>query len=129
MAPLPPLPAGGCTLPGPRGFTIVEVVVALVLLASGALAVVAATAGALRAVRSADIERGAVVSARNRLEMLASIGCAQLDGGAAVDSTGQVGETWYVAAGHSGLRLATDRVRYADRGSQRTVILHRVIVC
>jgi Tfp pilus assembly protein PilV len=111
------------------GFTIVEVIVALTLLACGALAVVAATATAVRAVDSADRQRTAIAAARGRLETLAASGCSHLTDGTATDSLSGRRESWRVFASRNGVRLVTDSMSYADRGTWRVAVLHRLVVC
>jgi prepilin-type N-terminal cleavage/methylation domain-containing protein len=115
--------------PAARGFTLVEVVVALTLLALGALALVAASAAAVRAVEAAETQLHATTAARSRVEQLASAPCAGLAAGSSADSAGRVLERWSVTHGRNGARLVTDSVAYSDRGTVRTFVLHRLVVC
>jgi prepilin-type N-terminal cleavage/methylation domain-containing protein len=112
-----------------NGFTIIEVIIALTLLACGALAIVGASAAAVRAVDSADRQRHAITTARERLEDLAASGCSRLSGGTATDSARGLRESWRIAAGRNGVSLVTDSVTYVDRAARRLVVLHRLVVC
>jgi Tfp pilus assembly protein PilV len=116
-------------LPTPRGFTLAEIVVALMLLAWGALALVAATAAQIRAIGSAESQTAATTAARERVEYLASRPCADLRDGSSVDSSRHIREWWTVIRGRNGARLATDSVVYLDRGIPRALVLRRLILC
>jgi prepilin-type N-terminal cleavage/methylation domain-containing protein len=112
-----------------KGFTIIEVVVALTLLACGALAVTTATAAAVRAVASAETRIAAMYAARGRLEDLASRGCLEARGGASVDPSRDHRESWRVSSMRNGLRLAINTLDYADRDARKVLALHRLLVC
>jgi prepilin-type N-terminal cleavage/methylation domain-containing protein len=116
-------------LPATRGFTLAEVIVALALLAWGALSVVAATAAAVRAVGSAESQMAATTAARARVEHLASLRCSDLRDGSSADSSRGIREWWTVSRGRNGARLVTDSVEYSDRGTTRVLVLRRLIVC
>ena len=115
--------------PRRRGFALVEVVLALVLLAVGALALVGATGMALRSANAADSQSAAATAARNRVEMLAARQCATLADSAGADSATAIRERWTVTASRNGTRLVTDSVTYADQTGRRTIGLERVVVC
>jgi Tfp pilus assembly protein PilV len=121
--------ATGHPVPPCGGFTLAEVVVALMLLAWGALSIVAATAAAVRAIGSAESQMAATTAARNRLEHLAAVPCSDLRDGNIADSSHGTRESWTVTRGRNGARLATDSVEYADRGAIRVVVLRRLILC
>lgn len=112
-----------------RGFTIVEIVVALTLLVLGALAVVGAGASAARTVGSAEAQLHAMTVAQSRLEALASRGCGAATGGSAADSSSALREWWTVTPARNGLRLATDSVEYLHLGALRALVRRRLIVC
>jgi len=114
----------------PHGFTLAESVVALVLLACGAAALAAASAGSIRALTSAEAEERAAIAARNRVEQLAARGCSSLDGGgAAVDSSAGLRERWTVAPMRNGVRLVTDSVDHLGAAVGRPIVLHRIVLC
>jgi prepilin-type N-terminal cleavage/methylation domain-containing protein len=115
--------------PAVHGFTIVEVVVAMTLLVVGALAVVAASAAAVRAVGSAESELAALATAQWRLEEIASRSCLAPENGTAMDTSVGVRESWRVAVSRNGVRLVTDSVEYLDHGIPRFMVRRRLVVC
>jgi Tfp pilus assembly protein PilV len=123
------------TCPAARaGSALVESILALVLLGSGALALVGATAAAIRVVDEGDEQVTAIAAARNRVELLAAEGCQTLPAGIGFDSifdsiTG-LRESWRVDGGGSTTRFATDSVEFADRaGRRRVAVAGRRISC
>jgi len=114
----------------PRGFALVEALVSLVLLSCGALALVAATAMAVRSTSAAERQSAATSLARYRVELLAAAGCAGPGDQSGADSSAAwIRERWAVSASRNGTRLVTDTVRYVDQAGTRTLVLDRVVVC
>src|SRR5215208_953183 len=74
------------------GFTLVEVVVAVLVLTAGLLGLVGCTAAVLRAMGYAARQARADSAARLRVEWLASRSCAALADGSARD--GELEEQW-----------------------------------
>jgi hypothetical protein len=101
----------------------------MTLLIVGALAVVAASAAAVRAVGSADAELAAMATAQRRLEELASRGCLAARTGTAIDTSAGLRESWRVTVSRNGVRLATDSVEYVDHGIPRVIVRGRLVVC
>jgi hypothetical protein len=99
------------------------------LLACGALALVAASATAIRAITAAETQTRATAVARNRVEHLAAGGCSTLRDGSAVDSSGAMRERWTVSMSRNGARLVTDTVEYAERDAVRRTVLQRLVLC
>jgi prepilin-type N-terminal cleavage/methylation domain-containing protein len=112
-----------------RGFTLAEVIVALVLLACAALAAVSASAAGVRAIAEAERQERAVGAARDRVEQLASRDCSSLRAGATVDTADGIVERWTVSPIRNGARLVTDSVEYTDRGASRKVGAERLVLC
>jgi prepilin-type N-terminal cleavage/methylation domain-containing protein len=113
-----------------RAFTLPEVILALMLLACGGLALVSASAGAIRAIGAAEAQERATMAAQERVEQLAStIGCARPEEGTAIDSALGLHERWTVTPTRNGVRLATDTVAYADRADSHTVVVARLVIC
>lgn len=88
-----------------RGFTLLEVTVAALVLLSGLAGVAAATAAALRALAESRLEEDAATIAGRRIEMLRGTPCTERRGG--VDTVGPLVERWQVVAhgGASATRL------------------------
>ena len=125
-----PAPRAPRRAAGKSGFTLAESVVALAILVSGALVLVAATAAAVRAVAEGDAQAAAILVARNRVELLASTTCQVLRDGSASDSATGVHESWRIVDGRSPTRFAVDSVEYTDRrGQRRVVVIGRLILC
>ena len=115
--------------PAAPGFTLAEVVVAVVLLAWGALALVAASGNAVRLVGEAVSQERATLAARHRVERLAARGCSALETGTGSESTLGLRERWTVTPVRNGVSLVAESLDYADRGRNRQVVVHRLIVC
>src|SRR5215468_9923919 len=92
------------------GFTLLEVLIALVLIAVGMLALVGSTAVLVRQTAEIRARSAAVRAAANRLQQLGIARCASASGG----QTGAYGihERWAVDVGSNGLRELRDSVTY-----------------
>ena len=111
-----------------RGFTLVETLVALLLLQIGLLAVVAVSAVAARDLAVARRTDRAQVLARNRLERLAGSPCPAV-GRATLALPGGYEEHWRVdsVGGH---RAISDSVTFAlPRGRAGRVVLRGAALC
>jgi type II secretory pathway pseudopilin PulG len=121
-----------------RGFTVVEVVVAMLVLIIGATALVGSSG-----LVSRQIGRGRSIStatqvAVQRLDMLrraanrrTAVGgarCLHSDFAAGTATTLGVSESWGIGAGGS-LRAVADTVVYARTGGTSRVILQTLIAC
>ena len=111
-----------------RGFTLAELVVALVLLGCGALALIAASASAVRGIGAAEAQERANAAARHRVERIASGECSAMREGAFVDSVLGIRERWTITNG-GGTRLVTDTVAPLERADERRVVLSRLVIC
>jgi len=108
-----------------RGGTLIELLVALLLLDLALLSL--ASAGALAARRIGDAGRRsrAASSSANRLERLAALPCAAMAGGSAQLEPG-VTESWFVARQGVVVELA-DSIEVLGRASDRVVLRRRVL--
>jgi len=111
-----------------RGFTVVEVLVALIVVAVGLLGVAGASAVALRASHAAVREQSALSRARSRLALIESGGC-----GSAASGERQAGpglkDRWTVGPLVNGVRLAEVGSDWDDTGRRRTVTLRSALLC
>lgn len=121
-------PPAASPLAGHSGFTIVEVLVAVVVVTVGLLGVAGASAMALRASNAALRERDAVTRARTRLAILAAAGCAAASDGE-VRRGGEIVEQWTVAPAMNRVRLVQARADWNDTGRRRTLLLPGALLC
>jgi Tfp pilus assembly protein PilV len=111
------------------GLSIVEVLVALVLLCVGLLGVAGASARAIGVSGAAARERRATQRAADRVAVLASQGCTAARSGTLVDSVSSITERWTVASTAAGVALVDADVRWMAHGGWRSVTLRSAIVC
>ena len=78
-----------------RGFTIVEVVIAIVIFSLGILGLVGTAASVTRMVARSQQQNKAATLSANRLEILRATRCASMAGGSATD--GRYSIAWTVA--------------------------------
>jgi prepilin-type N-terminal cleavage/methylation domain-containing protein len=110
-----------------RGFTLVEVLVALVLVEFGLLAVAATSAVAARHVAVATRAARARDAARERLESLRWIACDGVAEGSLV--TSQLSEHWSVR-GADDWRSVRDSVEYPlPAGRRGRLVLEEWVLC
>jgi prepilin-type N-terminal cleavage/methylation domain-containing protein len=104
------------------GFSLFEVVIALVVAAVGLLAVVGVDAVAWRRRTRADLAVAAALAARVRAERIASLACDTSASGT-LFAAGRLAERWTVTHGARGLLLVT-AVAYHDteRGLDSAVV-------
>ena len=122
--------SNACTSPSRRhGVSIVEVLVALVLLAIGLLGVAGNGAIAMRASGGAARERRAAQRAGDRLATLREQGCASARSGVLVDPAAALVERWSVGAVASGAALVDAEVRWRAPAGQRVLLLRGGILC
>jgi Tfp pilus assembly protein PilV len=111
----------------PPGFTLVETLVALVLLQIGMLAVAATGAVAARELAIARRSAMAAEMARNRVETL-RIGACATAGAGTVNGNGVV-ESWSVT-GTGATRSIVDSVEYAlPVGRRKSVVIRSEALC
>ncbi len=79
-----------------RGFSLVEVIVAMTILVTGVLALAASSAAVTRMTASGALQAEASLVVSSRFERLRALGCSQLAGGTA--TTGSYAETWSVTS-------------------------------
>jgi prepilin-type N-terminal cleavage/methylation domain-containing protein len=111
-----------------RGFTVVEVLVALLVVSVVLLGVAGLSAIALRASSAAMREQSAVSRARTRLAQLAASGCASAASGEQHLAHG-LSDHWTVGPVAHGARLLDVSAEWDDVGRRRTVTLRSALLC
>lgn len=111
------------------GFTIAEVLVALVLFAVALLGVAQSSALAVRVTGAALRERRAVQRAADRLVWLRSQGCAAARSGAATDAALALDERWTASPAAGGVTLLDEQVRWRTTRGTRTLLVRSAILC
>jgi prepilin-type N-terminal cleavage/methylation domain-containing protein len=111
-----------------RGFTVVEVLVALLVVGVGLLGVAGASAIAVRASGAALRERAALTGASSRLALLQSGGCANAASGEQSVAPG-VAERWTVGTRVQGIRMVDVTAEWIDTGRRRALFLQGALLC
>jgi Tfp pilus assembly protein PilV len=111
------------------GVSIVEVLVAIVLLAVGLLGVAGNGAIAVRASAAATRERRALQRAGDRLAALREQGCAAARSGALTDRGAAIDERWTVGTISGGAALVDAEVRWRAPAGERVLVLKGGLLC
>jgi len=110
------------------GFTIVELVVAIIIITVGVLALATGSAGVAKQMRSGNQSALAAVVAQSRLETIRSLGCSNLSSGTA--TTRGMTEKWSVSFISGRARAVTESVTYVPRAqTTRTIGMRSVVPC
>jgi prepilin-type N-terminal cleavage/methylation domain-containing protein len=118
------------SLPRSRaGFSIIELLVALVLVTVGLLGVAGNCALAIRITGSAARERRGAQRAADRIAILTSQGCATARSGTVGDAALALSEQWTVAGVANGIALVDAEVRWVTPVGSRQVLLRSAILC
>ena len=100
------------------GFTLVELIIAIVILVVGVLGLASTAAVVMRQITGSSMQTRAAMMAQSRLETLRSQPCANMVAGTA--TTGGVTETWrFVVNGRTA--TITDVITWAENRVNRTV--------
>jgi prepilin-type N-terminal cleavage/methylation domain-containing protein len=111
------------------GFSIVEVLVALVLVTVGLLGIAGNCALAIRVTGAAARERRAAQRASDRIADLTSQGCALARSGSSPTPSAGMSEQWAVGAVVNGVALVDARVSWAAPTGPRSVLLRSATLC
>ena len=111
------------------GLSVVEVLVALMLVSIGLLGVAGSTALALRTTFDATHRREAAQRAVSRVAELAAGGCDRATGGTAADTARQIKERWIVVSRANGFVTVNDSVRWMSARGVRSFSLTSAITC
>ena len=118
----------GARRPERRGFTVVEVLVALIVIAVGLLGVAGTAAIALRSASAATREQSAVSRARTALALLESAGCSSAASGERHLPSGLL-DRWTVGPLTNRVRLVDVSTDWDDTGRRRTLTLRSALLC
>ncbi|MDQ3696939.1 MAG: prepilin-type N-terminal cleavage/methylation domain-containing protein [Gemmatimonadota bacterium] len=111
------------------GFTVVEVIVAIMILTVGVLGLASTAATVTRMMGSAEIESDAATIATARFETLRATRCPVASGSA---SGAGISERWVVSQmGNAAFRMyqVVDTVQYRNRRGLRTQAYRSVVQC
>ena len=125
-------PAAGpeCCVPRSQsGISVVEVLVALVLLAVGLLGMAGNGAIAVRAASAAARERRAAQRAADRVTRLRAQGCVAAASGILADSAAALTERWTVGTTTGTAAPVDVEVRWRAPSGTRTLVLRSGILC
>ena len=110
------------------GFTIIELVVAIIIITVGVLALATGSAGVAKQMRAGNQSSLAAVIAQSRMETIRSLGCSSLANGSA--TTRGMTEKWTVTWVSSRSRAVTESVTYVPRATvSRKLGLRSVVPC
>lgn len=110
-----------------RGFTLIEVLLAVILVTVGLLALVAGSAVLVRQSADLRLRRTALQAASNRLQQLGAASCVSTSG--AADGPLGVHEQWSVGLLPNAVRELRDSVSFVERGERRSVVLRTRLPC
>jgi type IV pilus modification protein PilV len=108
------------------GFTIVEVMIAMLVLSLGLLAMAGTATMVQRQMGSAQQQSLAAFAAEARFEQLRSVNCQSIAAGSATTRT--VAEAW-VKKDTTRAVIVTDSVRYTTRDGQRLQVYQTTVPC
>ena len=111
---------------GRRGFSLVEVIVAILLLALGMLALTGSSAVIASQLAGGAQMTVAATLAQSRLESLRAADCNTLHGGSA-EQRG-IAESWSILQGDDVVRVS-DTVRLLGRGRNRQFVFNAIFPC
>jgi prepilin-type N-terminal cleavage/methylation domain-containing protein len=103
------------------GFTLVEVIIAVVLIDIGLLSFVAGSAVLIRRTNDVRAEAAALQAANGRVEMLGVGPCAVSSGTATISPS--LREAWWAEVPLPGLRELRDSVTYEVQGRTRSLVV------
>jgi Tfp pilus assembly protein PilV len=113
--------------PSPAGFTLVEVLVAIVLIEIGLFALMASSAVVIREARIVRARTSAIEVARNRIETIVSSPCAATSG--SVSSSNGVHEEWSARLVPVLTREIRDSVTFTAQRVTRSIALRTRVPC
>ena len=110
------------------GFSIVEVIVAMMIITVGLLGIAGGTTMALRSTFDTTRRRDAVEQAQARLAMVAASGCARASSGSATDAARHFTEQWSVR-GVGAFLVVTDSITWIGASGNGAFTLTTAVAC
>src|SRR4051812_16975064 len=112
------------------GVTLVELIVAMVILSIGLLAIVGTSAAIGRGLGQARLDNLAAFAAESRFEKISGTACTSLTLGTATTETNRgITETWTVTDAGNNTRQIVDDVSWKTRKSTRKQTFKTLIPC
>ena len=111
------------------GLSVVEVLVALMLVSIGLMGIAGSTALALRTTLDSAHRREAAQRAASRIALLSANGCRRSVAGSASDTNGQVSEHWTIGPPVNGFAVVTDSVSWLSARGPQSFFLASAITC
>lgn len=111
-----------------RGFTVVEMVIAIIILAVGIIGLMGTSLVVLRQMRLGQRQALAAGLAQTRFDSLASRPCSALVNGGGAGPMG-LREAWVVTAAGGGARHVTDTIVIPLHRSSRRYVYSSTILC
>ena len=109
-----------------RGFTLVELIVAIIILVIGVLGLASASAYVMRQIAGSSLQNRAAALAQSRFERLRSQSCASLTSGSAV--TSGITERWTVTMLNRSARLV-DVLTWSENRRTRSMTFTTLRPC
>lgn len=110
------------------GFTVAEVIVAMVILSVGLLALASGSVGVVRQMRAGNQAAIASMVAQSRLEKMRSRTCSNISSGTA--TTTGLSEKWTVASSSSRISTVAETVTYVPRaGVTKKLGINTIVPC
>lgn len=109
--------------------TVLEVLVALMLVAVGLLGIAGSSSLAMRAVTTQSMTVRAAARARLRVALLEAAGCEAAADGTADDATLHLAEHWQVVTRAPGRVTLDDSLAWVASGSRRHLVIRTALLC
>lgn len=110
-----------------RGFTVVELVIAIIILAIGVVGLMATSLVVLRQMRTGQRQAVAATLAQSTFDSLASRPCAALVSGSANGAMGI--REWWTVSGNGAARIASDSIVIPVHRGERAYVFSSTILC